>query len=106
MTCGGLGPTYDYKTLEGVALALHIDLILDNTAIEMMKETYSRYSSSHKVDETRLKMARIPKVPYTGWLIEAYKKDNGITTSSFSSSSSVAAIANTLIVCLPGVQKK
>ncbi|MFL6506823.1 MAG: competence/damage-inducible protein A, partial [Nitrososphaeraceae archaeon] len=59
--CGGLGPTYDDKTLEGLAVALHVDLILDNAAIEMMKESYSRYSSNHKLDETRLKMARIPK---------------------------------------------
>jgi nicotinamide-nucleotide amidase len=60
-------------------------------------------------------MARIPKgsIPIQNpvgsapsILIEAYKKDNGITTSSFSSSSSAAAIANTLIMCLPGVPKE
>jgi nicotinamide-nucleotide amidase len=113
--CGGLGPTYDDKTLEGVALVLHVDLILDNTAIEMMKESYSRYSSNHKLDETRLKMARIPKgsIPIQNpvgsapsILIETYKKDNGIITSSFSSFSGTAAIADTMIVCLPGVPKE
>jgi nicotinamide-nucleotide amidase len=113
--CGGLGPTYDDKTLEGVALALNIDLILDNTAIEMLNESYSRYSSSHKLDETRLKMARIPKgsIPIQNPIgsapsisIETYKKDNAVITSSFSTSSGTTVINNTIIVCLPGVPKE
>jgi molybdenum cofactor synthesis domain-containing protein len=113
--CGGLGPTYDDKTLEGLAVALHVDLILDNAAIEMMKESYSRYSSKHKLDETRLKMARIPKgsIPIQNpvgsapsILIATYKKDNRIIVSSFSSSSGTVAIADTMIVCLPGVPEE
>src|SRR5918911_2138622 len=113
--CGGLGPTYDDKILEGVALALHIDLIHDNTAIEIIKESYSRYSPSHKLDETRLKMARIPKgsIPIQNpvgsapsILIESSRKDNiGRSTSSFPSSSSTDN-ANTIIACLPGVPKE
>jgi nicotinamide-nucleotide amidase len=113
--CGGLGPTYDDKTLEGLAVALHVDLILDNAAIEMMKESYSRYSSKHKLDETRLKMARIPKgsIPIQNpvgsapsILIATYKKYNRIIISSFSSSSGTVAIADTMIVCLPGVPEE
>jgi nicotinamide-nucleotide amidase len=112
--CGGLGPTYDDKTLEGVALALHIDLILDKTAIEMLKKSYSRYSSNHRLDRTRLKMARIPKgsIPIQNpvgsapsILIEASKEGNEVITSTYPSSIA-ADKSNRMIVCLPGVPKE
>ena len=35
---GGLGPTYDDKTLEGVAIALGVDLSMNNIAVEMIKK--------------------------------------------------------------------
>ena len=113
--CGGLGPTYDDKTLEGLALALNTDLILDKTAIEMLKKSYSRYSSNHRLDRTRLKMARIPKgsIPIQNpvgsapsILIEASKESNRVITSTFPSSSIAADNSNRMIVCLPGVPKE
>ena len=113
--CGGLGPTYDDKTLEGLAVALHVDLIVDKTAIEMLKKSYSRYSSNHRLDRTRLKMARIPKgsIPIQNpvgsapsILIEASKEANGVITSTLSSSSIPANKSNRMIVCLPGVPKE
>ena len=113
--CGGLGPTYDDKTLEGVALALHVDLILDKIAIEMLKKSYSRYSLNHRLDGTRLKMARIPKgsIPIQNpvgsapsVLIEASMKDNGGRSISSFPSSIATDNANTMVVCLPGVPKE
>ena len=113
--CGGLGPTYDDKTLEGVALALHVDLILDKIAIEMLNKSCSRYSLNHRLDRTRLKMARIPKgsIPIQNpvgsapsILIEASKKDNGGSNTSSFPSSIATNNANTMIVCLPGVPKE
>jgi len=81
----------------------------------MLKKSYSRYSSNDKLDRTRLKMARIPKgsIPIQNpvgsapsILIEASKEDNGVITSTFSSSSIPAGRSNRMIVCFPGVPKE
>ncbi|HEY7571877.1 MAG TPA: molybdopterin-binding protein [Nitrososphaeraceae archaeon] len=103
---GGLGPTYDDLTLEGVAIALGTDLVLDEDAIEMLKRSYARYPSSPKLNEVRLKMARIPKgsIPIQNpvgsapsILIDTSKFDsNSISTGSDSGK-------HTKIICLPGV---
>lgn len=101
---GGLGPTYDDRTLEGVAMALGTDLVLDEDAIEMLKRSYARYSSSPKLNEVRLKMARIPKgsIPIQNpvgsapsILIDTSKFDNNIN--------SIGSDKHTKIICLPGV---
>lgn len=57
---GGLGPTYDDKTLEGVASGLKLELELDNMALDMLKKSYSRQSMNYELNEIRLKMAKIP----------------------------------------------
>ena len=101
---GGLGPTYDDRTLEGVAMALGTDLVLDEDAIEMLKRSFARYLSSPKLNEVRLKMARIPKgsIPIQNpvgnapsVLIDTSKFDNNIN--------STGSGKHTKIICLPGV---
>lgn len=102
---GGLGPTYDDKTLEGIAVAFGIGLVLDNDAKEMLKQSYAKYSPSRELNETRLKMARIPSgsIPIQNpvgsapsILIETKKIHNNMISSAI----------DTKIVCLPGVPKE
>ena len=100
---GGLGPTYDDKTLEGVAVALGTNLVLDVNAIEMLKRSYARYSSSFKLDEVRLKMARIPRgsTPIQNPVGSA--PSILIDTKIDSNISSTVLSTYTKIICLPGV---
>ncbi|MGH9925629.1 MAG: molybdopterin-binding protein, partial [Nitrososphaeraceae archaeon] len=58
---GGLGPTPDDKTLEGVSSALGLKLELNELAVDMMKKSYERLCIDYQLNEFRLKMATIPK---------------------------------------------
>jgi molybdenum cofactor synthesis domain-containing protein len=66
ITSGGLGPTYDDLTLQGVAKALNRRLALNRVAYEMLKERYSILAKQGVVDSpeltpSRIKMAMFPK---------------------------------------------
>ncbi|MEM1769632.1 MAG: molybdopterin-binding protein [Nitrososphaerota archaeon] len=66
ITTGGLGPTYDDLTLEGVAKALKRKLVLNKTAYEMIKERYRMLAEkgvveSPEITPSRLKMAMLPR---------------------------------------------
>jgi len=65
ITTGGLGPTFDDMTLEGVSKALGMPLKLNKTAYKMLRESYRRrFSISElkhiKMTPARKKMAIIP----------------------------------------------
>ncbi len=62
---GGLGPTFDDKTLEAVAYALGKRLKLNHEALEMVRRKYESYSkeTGREVELTRerVKMAMLPE---------------------------------------------
>ena len=58
---GGLGPTPDDKTLEGVSSALGRKLELNEKALDMMRKSYERLSIGYQLSDFRLKMAMMPK---------------------------------------------
>jgi nicotinamide-nucleotide amidase len=65
ITTGGLGPTFDDKTLQGIALGLHRTLEVNPAALRMLRERYKNYAktATGKIELTpaRLKMATLPE---------------------------------------------
>lgn len=66
ITMGGLGPTFDDKTLEGVAGALKLKLAVNDEALEMVEAKYRSYvqegrMESYEMTSPRVKMATLPE---------------------------------------------
>jgi nicotinamide-nucleotide amidase len=66
VTTGGLGPTYDDKTLEIIAKAFRCKLAVNHAALEMVKKKYQTYASKKgrnyaELTPSRVKMATIPE---------------------------------------------
>ena len=59
ITTGGLGPTYDDRTLEGVAKALGLELAVNDDALEMVRRFYS--AKGLELTPHRVKMAMLPR---------------------------------------------
>ncbi|MEM0015980.1 MAG: nicotinamide mononucleotide deamidase-related protein [Saccharolobus sp.] len=58
ISSGGLGPTWDDKTAEGLAIALNLKLEVNNNALNMIIEKYKRINVP--LTEERKKMAYLP----------------------------------------------
>ena len=67
ITTGGLGPTFDDKTLEGVAKALNRKLEINEKALAMVKEKCEEYARKRQLSTitdltpSRVKMAMLPE---------------------------------------------
>lgn len=93
---GGLGPTFDDKTLQGIAKALQQKLVVNEVAFRMVKEKYAEYAVKRKVPlgemtAPRVKMATIPQ--------DAKPIFNPIGTAP----GVLADLGETVLVSLPGV---
>lgn len=62
ITTGGLGPTFDDKTLQGFSKAFDRKLRLNKTALKLVKSRYSKIFKNRRfaLTQPRLKMAMIP----------------------------------------------
>ena len=92
VSTGGLGPTFDDKTAEGLALALDSKLELNEEALKMIKEKYSR--KGLELTEHRIKMAMLPS--------RAKPIPNPVGTAP----GIHVKVKETDIFCLPGVPKE
>ena len=66
VTTGGLGPTFDDKTLESIARALRRKLEVNEKALQMVREKYLAYAAKtgrqiNELTPPRIKMATIPE---------------------------------------------
>ena len=66
VTTGGLGPTFDDKTLQGIAEALNRNLAVNTKALEMVKKKYETYAKGKgrepvELTPSRIKMATLPE---------------------------------------------
>lgn len=89
ITTGGLGPTYDDMTLEGVARALGTVLEDNSEALGMVRGKYA--SMSLELTPARIKMARLPK--------GATALENPVGTAP----GCLMDSDGTNLICLPGV---
>lgn len=96
ITTGGLGPTFDDKTLQGIAKALRFKLKVNAKALQMVKEKYETYARERKIakvelTQSRIKMATIPE-------------DTEPIPNPVGTAPAVKANLNgTLLIALPGV---
>jgi len=96
ITTGGLGPTFDDKTLEGIAKALGRELKVHNEALEMIRAKYREYVKEGRMERveltpSRVKMATLPE--------GAEPLPNPVGTAP----GVVVRYETTTIVALPGV---
>ena len=96
VTTGGLGPTFDDKTLEGIAKALKREVEVNDKALGMIREKYEALAKEGRLEKVeltppRVKMARLPK--------EAKPLNNPVGTAP----AVLVEMDRTVLIALPGV---
>jgi molybdenum cofactor synthesis domain-containing protein len=95
-TMGGLGPTHDDKTLQGVAMAFSLPMEINKEALSIVTRQYSDMHQrgiieNSKITKPRRKMAILPK--------GAHPIDNRVGGAP----GVILEVEEAQIICLPGV---
>jgi molybdenum cofactor synthesis domain-containing protein len=96
VTTGGLGPTFDDKTLEGISRALGKRLEVNDKALEMVKAKYESFVKQGRIEKVELTSSRIKmaKLPWKSKPVE-----NPVGTAP----GVLLRVKGTTLIALPGV---
>lgn len=96
VTTGGLGPTFDDKTLEGIAKALKRQLGVNEEAMRRVREKYETYLKEGKIAKVELTPSRIKMATFPE---ETQPLHNPVGTAP----GMLARVNETFLIALPGV---
>jgi molybdenum cofactor synthesis domain-containing protein len=96
ITTGGLGPTYDDRTLEGIAKGLNRKLEVNKKALKLVKEKYESYLKQGKILKIELTPARVKMATFPE---DAEPLHNAVGTAP----GMILRVGSTFVIALPGV---
>jgi nicotinamide-nucleotide amidase len=96
ITTGGLGPTFDDKTLEGISKGLNRTLEVNEKALKMVREKYESYLKQGKIKEVELTPARLKMATFP-------EGTEPLPNPAGTAPAMIAKVEGVFIVALPGV---
>jgi molybdenum cofactor synthesis domain-containing protein len=99
ITTGGLGPTFDDKTLEGIAIGLNRKLEVNKKALKLVKEKYESYLKQGK-------MGKVVKVELTPARVKMATLPEGaepLRNAAGTAPGMLLRVGSTFVIALPGV---